>query len=74
MNYVVEMSKMSVNVTPGSKWFFISTSWIEKWKKYVHFDKLEGQSADSAILENERVHPGKINCEDIILTLTDETL
>jgi hypothetical protein len=42
MNYVVEMSKMSVNVTPKSKWFFISTSWIEKWKKYVHFDKLEG--------------------------------
>jgi hypothetical protein len=52
-------------VEPGSKWFFISTSWMDKWKKYVSYHKLEGQP--DATPESERVHPGKINCEDITL-------
>jgi hypothetical protein len=36
------LNQMPELVEAGSKWFFISTSWLNKWKRYVHFHKVSG--------------------------------
>lgn len=59
------IAQIPSKVAEGSKWFFISMSWFDQWKRYVHFDKVEGQP-DETIKAGDRYHPGKIDCSDII--------
>jgi hypothetical protein len=41
------LNSMDKQVRPGSKWYIISNSWIEKWQKYVYFDYLSQDNESS---------------------------
>lgn len=58
---------METLVTEGSKWHIISKKWIDKWQAYVYFDYIS-PSEEARIPEEQRIHPGKIDSSDIILT------
>lgn len=54
-------------VRPGSIWFVISNSWLEKWQKHVYMDYITPGTKPLHIPDSERISPGPISNEDIIL-------
>ena len=48
-------------------WFIISTKWVRKWQRYVYFDCIDA-AEDAPMSEDNREHPGRIDCSDIIET------
>jgi hypothetical protein len=48
-----------------SIWFIVSTTWVRKWQRYVYFDCIDAAEV-APITEDNREHPGPINCSDII--------
>lgn len=59
---------MDKKVSPGSTWFVVSMTWIEKLQKYLYLDCIAG-TPNGDVKESERVHPGPINNDDVLLKI-----
>ena len=55
-------------VTPGSLWFVISMTWIQAFHRYLYLDHVSGNPQDD-LRESDRVHPGPILNEDILIKI-----
>lgn len=53
------IKNMPKNIKPGSQWFIVSMTWINRWQAYVGFD--DGSQPQPA------KHPGQMDNTDIII-------
>lgn len=60
------LRSMEKKVRPGSVWFVISMNWIEVYQKYLYLDYASGERPLD-IPDSDRVKPGPISNEDILL-------